>query len=207
MRLPLLCIAIASLSLPPPAGAMSHKPEITVRFHTETNRNDSAAFAVPVSLIYQHRQVFISNISDLSEKQIDRILPFPAKDGSWGCVFKLNSQGRIRLETLSGEIRGSALVLFVSTKAGRHHVADWIIDRPVADGIITVPRGLSTIEILLLKKQFKILGAPAKQPQREKSADRTDDLPGDRFDHPMDPTAPSSRRHENPDPGLPRLPD
>src|SRR5436190_1251365 len=107
MLLRLLCIAIASLTLPIPARAMSQKSEITVRFHSEANRNDSEAFAVPVNLIYQRRQAYLSRVPDFSEKHIEKIQPFPTKDGSWGCVFKLSPQGRIRLETMSGEIRGS----------------------------------------------------------------------------------------------------
>lgn len=185
-----------------------------MRFHSEANKNDSDAFSVPVNLLYQHRQAYLSRIADLSEKQIEKILPFPVKDGSWGCVLKLNSQGRIRLETMSGEIRGSALVVFVTTKAGHHQVADMIIDRPVSDGIITIPRGLTEFEIQALKKQFKILGAPTKQNWRDKPKDRPQELPGGRFETPndrnavLDPisTAAPARRRGSPDLDLPNLP-
>lgn len=181
MRFRLLCFAIASLALPLPTRAMSQKPKITVRFHSEANPNDGASFATPVDLIYQRRQVYLSRVPDFSEQQIAKILPFPAKDGSWGCVFKLTSQGRIRLETISGEIRGSALVVFVATKSGQHQVADMIIDRPVTDGIITIPRGLTALEIDALKKQFKILGEPEKKGWRERPREKTE-LPGERMD-------------------------
>ena len=211
----LFCFVIASLALPLPVRAMSQKSEITVRFHTEASPNDGESFSIPVNLIYQRKQVYLSRVPDFSEKQIDRILPFPAKDGSWGCVFKLNAQGRIRLETMSGEIRGSALVIFVGTKAGRHQVADLIIDRPVSDGIITVPRGFSEFEILMLKKQFKTIGEKEKKPWGEKPRNKVEQLPGANIDHPqnrpslMEPlsTSGSSRRRGAPEPDLPRLPD
>ena len=177
MRFRFFLLAIASLALPLPTRAMSQKPEITVRFHTEANPNDGEAFATPVNLFYQHRQVYLSRAADLSEKQIEKVLPFPAKDGSWGCVFKLNPQGRIRLETISGEARGSALVVFVATKSGQHQVADMIIDRPVTDGIITIPRGLTELEIAALKKKFKILWAPEKKGMTERPRIKTE-LPG-----------------------------
>ena len=196
---------------------MSQKAEITVRFHTEANPNDGESFATPVNLFYQHRQVYLSRVPDVSEKQIEKILPYPAKDGSWGCVFKLNSQGRMRLETMSGEIRGSALVVFVSTKSGQHQVADMIIDRPVSDGIITIPRGLTEFEIALLKKQFKIIGVPDKKAWRERPREKTE-LPGARGEHgermparpsinePISSTLPSRRRGSS-DLDLPRLSD
>ena len=85
---------------------MSKKTEIAIRFHSEANKNDGDTFSIPVNLLYQKRQAYLSKVADISEKQIDKILPFPAKDGTWGCVLKLNTQGRLRLETMSGEIRG-----------------------------------------------------------------------------------------------------
>jgi len=215
MFLRLVCLAIASLALPLPIRAMSQKSEVSVRFHTEASPNDSEAFSIPVNLIYQHRQVYLSRVADFSEKQIDKILAFPAKDGSWGCVFKLTPQGRIRLETMSGEIRGSALVIFISTKAGRRQVADMIIDRPVSDGIVTIPRGLTEFEILALKKQFKTLGVQEKKGWGEKPRNKVEDLSGGTIDHSqsrpslMEPlsTVPPPRRRGTPEPDLPRLPD
>lgn len=215
MILRLLFLAIASLALPLPARAMSKKSDITVRFHSEANKNDSEAFAIPVTLIYQRRQAYLSRIPDFSEKQIESILPFPAKDGSWGCVFRLTPQGRIRLETMSGEIRGSALVVFIGTKAGQRQVADMIIDRPVSDGIISISRGLNPLEILLLKKEFKTMGEKAKKGWGEKPRNPVEKLPGGQampqsnqpsLLEPLSTTKPS-RRGENPEPALPRLQD
>ena len=165
---------------------MSKKPEITVRFHSEADKNDSDTFSIPVNLIYQRRQAYLSKIADISEKMIEKILPFPARDGTWGCVIKLNPQGRIRLENMSGQIRGSALVVFITTQAGNHQVVDMIIDRIVTDGIITIPRGISEIEVVLLKKKFKILGDTTKENWRDKPKDKPQELPGGRFETPVD---------------------
>lgn len=220
MRFRLFCFAIVSLALPLPIRAMSQKAAITVRFHTEANPNDGEAFATPVTLFYQHRQVYLSRVADLSEKQIEKILPFPAKDGSWGCVFKLTPQGRIRLETMSGEIRGSALVVFVATKSGQHQVTDMVIDRVVTDGVITIPSGLTELEIAALKKQFKTLGVQEKKGWRERPrvktelpdgrSDRTDrmDRVPDRstINEPISTTMPP-RRRGSPELDLPRLSD
>ena len=186
MRLPLLCTAILLVALSPICPAMSKKTPIAIRIHTEADKNDSDTFSIPVNLIYQHRQAYLSKVADISERMIERILPFPAKDGTWGCVIKLIPMGRIRLENMSGTLRGSALVIFVTTAGSRHQVADMIIDRVVTDGVITIPRGLETFEVELLKKQFKILGAPTKQNLREKPKDKPMEMPGGRFDTPTD---------------------
>ncbi len=215
MRFPLLCTAILSLALSPLCPAMSKKPEITVRIHTEADKNDSDTFSIPVNLIYQQRQAYLSKVADISERMIEKILPFPAKDGSWGCVLKLNPQGRIRLENMSGQIRGSAMVIFVTTKFGNHQVADMIVDRVVTDGIITIPRGLSEIEVMLLKRKFKTLGEAVKQNLREHPKTLPQELPGGRFETKTDrnavyeplSTAPPARNRRSSELDLPRLPD
>jgi hypothetical protein len=194
---------------------MSRKPLITVRFHTETNANDGDAFATPVDLFYQRRRAFLNRTPDFSEKQIEKILPVRASDGSWGCVFKLNSQGRLRLETLSGQTRGSTLVVFLATKGGRHQVVDMIIDRPVSDGIITVPRGITELEMLALRKEFKVMGEEKKKDWREQRSNkpeampdgRIDRLPAPRPDRSPSVTATPPRRGSVSEPDLPRLAD
>ncbi len=213
MRFLQICVAFAALALALPLGAMSQKSDIMVRFHTETNPNDGEAFAIPVNLTNQRRQAYLCRVPDFSEKQVDRIFPFQARDGSWGCVFKLNPQGRIRLETISGEIHGGALVVFVMTKAGRRQVSDMVIDRTVSDGIITVPRGLTEFEVLALRKNFKVVGEQPKKGFMEPKQPRKEDLPGSARStkpsllEPLSTSGTSRRRTSTTEPPLPRLSD
>ncbi len=215
MRFPLLCTAILSLAFSSFCPAMSSKPEITVRIHTEADKNDSDTFSIPVNLVYQRRQAYLSKVADISERMIEKILPFPAKDGSWGCVLKLTPQGRIRLENMSGQLRGAAMVIFVSTKMGNHQVADMIVDRVVTDGIITLPRGLNEMEVFLLKKKFKILGESVKPNLRDHPKTLPQELPGGHFEPPADRNAayeaisskPTPRNRRSSELDLPRLSD
>ena len=188
---------------------MSHKPGVTVRFHTETNAQDSDTFAMPVNLFYQRRKAYLNRVPDFSEKQVQTIFPFEAGDGTWGCVFQLTAQGRLRLESLSSETRGAALVVFVGTKGGQHQVVDMVIDRPVTDGIITVPRGLTGPEVVALRKQFKEIGARKPDAGNQKKSDPTDwqidRNRADRKDTPLQPPTPLPRQRGAPVPDLPRL--
>ena len=151
-------VAIAALALCSPAFGMSQKQKVSVRFHAEANPSDGASFVMPAKLHNQRRDVSLSRVPAINEKQIKAIYPFPGDDGTWGCVFQLDQQGRIRLETMSSEQLHTALVLFVSTKQGQHQVIDMLIDRPVTTGIITVPRGLTDTEVAVMKTQFTVLG-------------------------------------------------
>lgn len=172
--------AIAALALCASAFAGSQKPKVSVRFHPEVNPNDGTSFAMPVKLHYLRRDAHLSRVPAMNEKQIKAIYPFPADDGTYGCHFQFDEQGRIRLETMSSEQLNTALVLFVSTKSGQHQVIDMLIDKPVTNGAITIPRGLTPAEVVVMKMQFPVIGEtkgkkkPKKEDEPAKPADVTD---------------------------------
>lgn len=151
--LPLLALSFV-------AGAKKN-PEITVRFHAEANRLDGERFATPAQLKFPPRQAHIQRVPTISERQIKGIFPFQAPDGSWGCAFKLDASGRLALEVLSTERRGSSIVAFVGTKSGTHQVIDMQIDKVITDGIITIQHGLTELEVAALRKAFTTLGQTA----------------------------------------------
>ncbi len=208
-RLALIALAAASLG-------MSNKPKVTVRFHSEANRNDTTSFATPVKLAYARREAHLNRVPEFSERNIKAIFPWKAADGSWGCAFQLNDSGRIRLETISSDNRGAAIVAFIGTKKGMHQVIDMVIDRPISDGIVAIPRGITDIEMLVLKSQFKVLG-------EEKEKKKDESKPQDPIDWKIDrnrdaqPTSPklppapvaASRKSQRPapEPELPRVAD
>ena len=132
---------------------------VQVRFFAEANRNDTERFATPIELRNPKRSTFIEKIPAISERNIKAIYPFRAADGTMGCAFKLDASGRVNLDVVSTERRGSSLVAFVSTKAGTHQVIDMVIDRTVKDGIITIQRGLTELEIVAITKQWPTLNA------------------------------------------------
>jgi hypothetical protein len=186
-------IATAVLALGSAAFGSSQKPQVTVRFHSEANPNDGASFAMPAKLQYQQRDVYLNRVPSLSERQIKKIYPFPADDGTYGCVFQFDQQGRIRLETMSSEQQHTALVLFVGTKQGQHQVVDMLIDRPVTSGTFTVPRGLTQLEVAVMKTQFPVMGEEkVKKEKKKKSELENDEVTDWRIDRTRD------KRPENP---------
>ena len=142
--------------------AMARKPAVSVRFYAETNARDSEAFAKPITLHFPERQAYVEKVPSISEQSIKAMYPFQAADGSWGAAFLLDAKGRIDLETVSTSRRGSSMVVFVVTKNGAHQVIDMLIDKPVTDGIITIQRGLTKMEIAALTKEYKLMGQKRK---------------------------------------------
>ena len=139
--------------------AMAKKPSVTVRFYAEANARDGEPFSKPITLHYPERQAYIERVPSISEQSIKAMYPFQVLDGSWGAAFKLDNKGRIDLEVLSTERKGSSMVIFVVTPKGIHQVVDVLIDRKVRDGVIIIPRGLTELEITALKKEYGAMTA------------------------------------------------
>jgi hypothetical protein len=129
-------------------------PALTVRFYQEAVAGDTDHFASPVQLKYPPRSAYVSKAPFVSEHNIRGIYLFTAADGSYGCLFKLDEDGRIGLEAASTTHRGTSIVAFVGTKTGTHQVIDMIIDKRVSDGVITIPSGLTPLEAQQLRKTY-----------------------------------------------------
>jgi len=142
---------------------MGNKPQITVRFFAEAVEQDTARFAQPITFRTPPREGYIERIPSVHEKHIKSVYPFQAADGSWGCAFQLDANGRLALEVVSTERRGTYLVAFVGTKTGVHQVVELLIDKPIKDGIISIPSDLTELEIAALTKAWPIIGAKRKK--------------------------------------------
>jgi hypothetical protein len=137
--------------------AMSRKHATTIRFFAEANPHDTASFAAKINVGNPPRETYIEKIPSISEHNIKAFYPFKASDDSWGAYFQLDQKGRIDLEVVSTERRGSSLIAFVGTDKGVHQVIDMMIDKPIRDGIIAIPRGLTDGEIKALSKEYPVI--------------------------------------------------
>lgn len=142
---------------------MAKKPEITVRFYAEANRLDTDRFAKPFTFRNPEREGYVENIPTIHERFIKAVYPFQAPDGTWGCAFQLDNSGRLNLEVVSTERRGTMLVAFIGTKNGVHQAAELLIDKPIRDGIISIPSRLTELEIAALTKTWPVLGQTKKK--------------------------------------------
>lgn len=144
------------------AAAKKKGPKIVVRFHLLADKTDSEKFAIQMEMLGTGKQVYVSRSPALSELDIVSCYPFQASDGSWGCAFYLSNHGRLVLDALSIERRGSYVVAMI----GARHVSDLLIDQRISDGIITIPNGLTKAEIDLLVAELGVYGAASKKSQR-----------------------------------------
>jgi hypothetical protein len=133
------------------------KPKLSVRFHVEAIGNAGGSFTMPAKFVNPPRDGFIESVPFVSERNIKAIFPVQHPDGQLGCAFQLDRSGAIGLQTTSTDRRGASIVAFISTKTGTHQVVDMVIDKPIRDGIIYIPRGLSPGEIDMLKQLYPVM--------------------------------------------------
>lgn len=153
MKTYLLCVLLGLVTL-----GMGSKPPVAIRFYQQANSQDTDHFASPIHLDNPPRDIFIEKIPVINERMIRAIYPFQAANGTWGCSFKLDEDGRIGLDAFSGAARGSTVVATLSTKQHSRVVANMIVDKQISDGIISIPNGLTALEIAVLTKEFPVIG-------------------------------------------------
>ena len=100
------------------------------------------------------KDVAIQKLPWLTEHDVMAFSPYPAQNGTFGALFQLDNHGRVVLDTLSVERRGSFLFVFINGRM----ITELQIDKRVSDGKIYIPSGLTTTDIELMKKQWRLRG-------------------------------------------------
>jgi len=129
------------------------KPVVDLRIHGEGIAAEAPTFAFPATLL-NGRETYLSRMPLITQREVRSIYPFPAADGSEGVYLKLDNHGTGLLQQHTMERRGRTLVVLLN---GRQ-VTNLLVDRPVTDGIVSIPRGLSPEDIALLRAAFPVIG-------------------------------------------------
>lgn len=151
--MPALRIAVAMAALLCLGGAK--KPVMDVRIHALGTAAEAPTFAIPANLL-NGTPVFLQRMPLVSQREIKAVYPFIAADGSHGTYLKLDNHGTSLLHQHTMSRRGDQLVVLLN---GRQ-VSNLLVDRPIDDGIVSIPRGLSADDVALLTTVFPVLGEP-----------------------------------------------
>ena len=143
-----LILALFAVSV---AGKDRH---CTFRIRAEANPNDTATFSSSVRALFSGKQVAIERIPRLSERDVIAFYPYSASDGNYGALFQLDEHGRVALDALSVERRGSLLFVLINGRP----ITELQIDRRVSDGRIYIASGLTKADIDLMKKEWRLIG-------------------------------------------------
>ena len=157
MRSIAACVFSVLLTL---TTAEARKPRCTLRAHVEANAQDGPVFSSQLRSPATGRELHIAKVPAISELDVVAFRAYPAANGTYGALFQLNDHGKLALDTLSVERRGSSLFVFVN---GRF-IDELQIDRRVSDGKLYIPAGLTQNDIELMKKEWRLIaGKPAQK--------------------------------------------
>jgi hypothetical protein len=125
-----------------------------LRVHAQANQRDTAVFATSVRAQVSGKDVAIEKMPRISEQDVVAFYPYAAANGTYGALFQLNEHGRVALDALSIERRGSFLFVFINGRP----ITELEIDKRVSDGRLYVPSGLTGADIQLMKKDWRLIG-------------------------------------------------
>jgi hypothetical protein len=148
-----LCALALWLSLALPAGVAKQK-HCQFRVHAQANPRDTAIFATSVHAQLSGKDVAIEKMPRLSELDVIAFYPYPVKNGTYGALFQLDEHGRIALDALSIERRGSLLFVLIN----RRLITELEIDKRISDGKIYIASGLTAADIESMKKDWRLIG-------------------------------------------------
>ncbi len=151
-------VALASLFL---CTAAAKKPVLDLRVHATGTEAEAPSFAFPATLI-NGTPVFLQRMPLLTQREVNSIFPFNAADGSQGVYLKLGAHGSRLLQQHTSARGGSMLVVMLN---GRQ-VSNLLVDRPVDDGIVCIPRGLTADDVQFLTTVFPVTGQEGKKKNR-----------------------------------------
>lgn len=137
------------------------KPTLDLRVHALGTAAEAPTFAYPTTLL-NGTPVFLQRMAMLTEREVSSVYPFSAADGSQGIYLKLGAHGSRLLQQYTASNRGAMLVVLLN---GRQ-VSNLLVDRPVNDGIVCIPRGLNDDEISLLSLAFPVMNQQGGKARR-----------------------------------------
>src|SRR5438067_5776154 len=126
----------------------------TFRVHAQANARDTEVFATSVRAQVSGKNVAIEKMPWISERDVVAFAAYPTANGTYGALFQLDDHGRVVLDTLSVERRGSLLFVFINGRS----ITELAIDKRVSDGKIYIASGLTAADINLMKKDWRLLG-------------------------------------------------
>jgi hypothetical protein len=149
------CCALAFCLLAALPAGLAKQRHCTFRVHAQANPRDTAIFATSVRAQLSGKEVAIEKMPWISERDVIAFSPYPAANGTYGALFQLDEHGRVVLDTLSVERRGSLLFVFINGRLVPEPGLQ--IDKRVSDGKIYIASGLTAADINLMKKDWRLL--------------------------------------------------
>jgi len=138
----------------------------TLTLNPEAGPQEGSQFVAPVSLINPPMQTFIRRVPITNHRDFVAFYPFRAADGSLGAYFKLDNDGRAKIEQHTLSSLDQMAVFMVNGRAA----CAVKISKKIIDGIITMPSGLTPKEVVQLETKYPTIGQEKLFKEQKKNA-------------------------------------
>lgn len=155
--LTLLLFLVCSLPVEARASVGKKAPPMTFRVHAETHQRDTEVFAIPLTMGDPPMNLVVEKMPLISEREVQAFYPFDAPNGTYGVYFQLDNHGTKAWEALTTTRRSGFLVVVYNGRP----LTRLRLGRPVRDGIVMVPHGLTAEEIQVLEGRYPKIGSAA----------------------------------------------
>ena len=164
-----LCVVLAvsvTVASVHASGRKRRDPSIAIRLHAQVYAFDPE-FTAKIKIGTPPREITIEKLASISERDIASFYPYKAADGTFSAVLQLDRHGSAVLENLSAQKLGLSLVVAVGGRA----IAALKVDKPISDGVVFVPYGLTEPDIRAMGASFPIMGQNETEAERDKRHD------------------------------------
>ena len=145
---------IALLLVVPLSPATAKKKHAMLRVHAEANPADTSVFSTSIKAQLSGKDVSIEKVARITEEDVVAFYPYSLGNGQFAALIQLDEHGRVSLDALSVERRGTFLFVFVNGRA----ITELQIDKRVTDGQLYIPSGLTAADIAIMTKDWKVIG-------------------------------------------------
>ena len=142
-------------------GAVSNKKKVPflLGLHIETTDRDSATFSMPVNVLYPPMTVTVEKMSMVSQREVKAFYPGAETPTGYGAYFQFDPHGTKALESITTTHRDKFLVVIFNNRP----ICRLRVDRPVRDGILYVPTGISADELRTIGLKLPLINETAEQ--------------------------------------------
>ena len=161
----LLLLPLAVLCL---TGGAKKGSKVSIQFHCETTAHDGDTFATQMMVGDPPRKLHLEKMPTITDRDIKAIYPFPAQDasGSFGVYFMVDNHGSNLLQAATTQHRHSYIVPVINGRP----ISLIHIPKPISDGIMTVPSGITSDEVSLLAATYPIYGETSSETKNRQAA-------------------------------------
>jgi preprotein translocase subunit SecD len=163
--LPLTVLFLALMAGVLLASGGKKPPPMAFRIHAESHPRDTEVFAMPLTVGNPPVNVFVERMPLVTENEVKAMFPFASQLGGYGVYFQLDNHGTKVWETITTSRRDGFLAVVFNGRG----VSRLRLGRPVQDGIVMVPGGVTEQEIQVMAQRYPFIGeSPAKTQQRQR---------------------------------------